>query len=247
MFSAQYMFRGPFFVISFRKLVNCHLLHPCWNMNQKATQVKHFEHSQHIDMSTWIEFWEYKAECVSSAGKIKELFPVQVTTWNAMKGGYSQAHDFCICAPTGSGKTLAYALPILQALRGWAHLVTYSSFPIFYLNANNTQGRNQSVSSSHIIKPFRMGSANILLVLRSLVFIQGIALFLDLESLPARDTVICYACFLKLVHVTIYLYPQRTFDRYHTRLRDINKWEVEHKLSLSIWGPHLIQNKSSPA
>lgn len=49
---------------------------------------------------------------------VEVLFPVQTVVWRETAGGYSTAHDVCVCAPTGSGKTLSYALPVLQALAG---------------------------------------------------------------------------------------------------------------------------------
>lgn len=59
-----------------------------------------------------------KPVAIGAAGGFSELFPVQAAVWRVLAGGYSAAHDLCICAPTGSGKTLAYTLPILQALSG---------------------------------------------------------------------------------------------------------------------------------
>lgn len=80
------------------------------------------------------------AECMSDAEGFEELYPVQATTWTLLAGGFSDAHDLCICVPTGSGKTLAYALPILQGLTGQVPP---------YLRP--TEHRMSSQSSSHTV------------------------------------------------------------------------------------------------
>ena len=64
------------------------------------------------------------------AGGIHELFPAQAAVWRELTGGHSTEHDVCIAAPTGSGKTLAYALPIINALTGYAPCSQAAQKPI---------------------------------------------------------------------------------------------------------------------